>query len=186
MSAEDRVRWDSVYKQRSHEPYPDPDPLLLQYIPPADPDAKLTALDLAGGLGQNALWLASQGYVVDLMDVSRVALQRARAEMAIRNLRNVNLLQVDVDEIQLEEASYNLVIVTRYLKRDLFPRIKEAIKPGGRVIYDTFNVRYLEQVPAFNTSFLLDIGELRSYFLTWTIISEDEEDHNSRIVAVKP
>jgi len=186
MSAEDRVRWDSVYKQRSHEPYPDPDPLLLQYTPPANPDERLMALDLAGGLGQNALWLASQGYIVDLMDVSRVALQRARAEMAIRNLRNVNLLQVDVDDIQLDEASYDLVIVTRYLKRDLFPRIKNSVKPRGRVIYDTFNIRYLEQVPAFNTAFLLDIGELRSYFTTWTILSDEEEDHNSRIVAVKP
>ena len=186
MSAEDRVRWDSVYKQRSHEPYPDPDPLLLQYIPPADSDDRLTALDLAGGLGQNALWLASQGYIVDLMDVSRVALQRARAEMAIRNLRNVNLLQIDVDDIQLDEATYDLVIVTRYLKRDLFPRIKDSVKPGGRVIYDTFNIRYLEKVPAFNKAFLLEIGELQSYFTTWTIISEDEADHNSRIVAVKP
>jgi tellurite methyltransferase len=186
MSAEDRVRWDSVYKRRAHEPYPDPDPLLLQYIPPANPEDGLTALDLAGGLGQNALWLASQGYIVDLMDVSRVALQRARAEMAIRNLRNVNLLQIDVDDIQLDEESYDLVVVTRYLKRDLFARIKKSVKPGGRVIYDTFNVRYLEQVPAFNTAFLLELGELRSYFTTWTILSEDEEDHNSRIVAVKP
>jgi tellurite methyltransferase len=186
MSAEDRVRWDSIYKQRSQEPYPDPDPLLLQYIPPADLEDRLTALDLAGGLGQNALWLASQGYIVDLMDVSRIALQRARAEMAIRNLRNVNLLQIDVDDIQLDENNYDLVIVTRYLKRDLFERIQASVKPGGRVIYDTFNVRYLEQVPAFNPAFLLEIGELRNYFATWTILSEDEEDHNSRIVAVKP
>ncbi len=186
MSAEDRVRWDSVYKRRANEPYPDPDPLLLQYIPPANLDDKLTALDLAGGLGQNALWLASQGYIVDLMDVSRIALQRARTEMAIRNLRNVNLLQIDVDEIELDENSYDLVTVTRYLKRDLFTAIKASVKPGGRVLYDTFNVRYLEQVPAFNTAFLLEIGELQGYFTTWSILFEDEEDHNSRIVAVKP
>ena len=185
MSAEDRVRWDSVYKQRSQDPYPDPDPLLLQYTAPANPEDRLTALDLAGGFGQNALWLASQGYIVDLMDVSRVALQRARVEMTIRNLRNVNLLQVDVDDIKLDPDSYDLIIVTRYLKRDLFQHIKDAVKPGGRVVYDTFNIRYLEQVPAFNTAFLLGIGELQSYFTSWTILSEDESDHNSRIVAVK-
>ena len=129
MSAKDRVRWDKVYKQRARESYPNPDPFLLQYTPPAiDENVILTALDLAGGVGQNALWLASQGYTVDLMDISRVALQRARTEMVVQNVRSVNLLQIDVDDIQLKENAYDLVTVTRYLKRDLFPTIKASIK----------------------------------------------------------
>ena len=186
MSAKDRVRWDKIYQQRSQDPYPAPNPLLLQYAPPASEDSRLTALDLAGGLGQNALWLAEQGYSVDLMDISRVALQQARTEMTIRNIRNINLLQVDVDDIELKKESYNLVTVTRYLKRDLFPEIMASVIPGGRVIYDTFNVRYLEHVPEFNRAFLLQLGELRGFFSEWTILYEDEADHNSHIVAVKP
>ena len=161
MSAEDRVRWDKVYKQRAREPYPDPNPLLLQYTPAVEDDDHPTALDLAGGVGQDALWLAAQGYTVDLMDISRIALQRARTEMTVQNIRNVNLLQIDVDAIELDEASYDLITVTHYLKRSLFAVMKKAIRPGGRIIYDTFNVRYLEIVPQFNTAFLLGIGELQ-------------------------
>jgi 2-polyprenyl-3-methyl-5-hydroxy-6-metoxy-1,4-benzoquinol methylase len=126
MSSEDRIRWDNAYRQRLHRAYPSPDPLLLQFTPPLDkalgnkvsdaeaqddenshtPDnleeSVTRALDLAAGWGQNGLWLAEQGYNVDIMDISRVALQRARAEMAVRNLRNINLLQMDVDDLQLE------------------------------------------------------------------------------------
>jgi len=186
MSATDRVRWDKVYRQRAREPYPDPNPILLQFTPPVQDDVSCTALDLAGGLGQDAIWLAQQGYTVDLMDISRVALHRARTEMTAQNIRNINLLQVDVDTIALQSGAYDLVTVTRYLQRGLFPQIKESIRSGGRIIYDTYNVRYLELVPEFNKSFLLGIGELRSYFHKWQFIHDEEEDHNSRIVAVKP
>ncbi len=186
MSAADRIRWDKVYKQRARDPYPDPNPMLLQFSPPVQSDQGRTALDLAGGLGQNALWLAQEGYSVDLMDISRIALNRARTEMTVRNLRNINLLQVDVDDIELKSGAYDLVTVTHYMVRDLFPPIKESVRSGGRVIYDTYNIRYLDLVPEFNTSFLLSIGELKSYFNDWQIIHEEEEDHNSRIVAVKP
>lgn len=186
MSAEDRVRWDKVYRQRSRDNYPDPNPLLLQFTPPVHLDDKLGALDLAGGLGQDALWLAQQGYIVDLMDISRTALKRARAEMTMQNIRNINLLQVDVDDITLKPDTYHIVAVTRYLKRDLFDAIKASVRSGGRVIYDTYNVRYLDIVPQFNPSFLLEVGELQDLFSTWSILHEEEVDHNSRIVAVKP
>src|SRR5690606_21845859 len=63
MAEGDRSRWDGIYRQRNHLPYPDPDPLLFEYTPPLTTSYEKRALDLAGGLGQNGLWLAQQGYV---------------------------------------------------------------------------------------------------------------------------
>lgn len=187
MSADDRVRWDKIYRSMLSEPFPSPDPLLLQFTPPVEPDAPTpTALDLAAGYGQNGLWLAAQGYRTDIIDISRVALQRARAEMTMRNLRNINLLQIDLDELELDEESYDLICVFRYLRRDLYPQIKAAIKPGGRIIYETYNERYLEKVPAFNPKFLLELGEMANVFDVWNIVYYEEDDHNTRIVAVRP
>lgn len=186
MSAEDRIRWDRIYRQQTHDPFPQPDPLLLQFTPPLLEEASARALDLAGGFGQNGLWLAGIGYQVDIMDISRVALQRARGEMAMRNLRNINLLQIDVDQLELDEETYNLVCVFRYLKRELFGQIKASIQPGGRILYETFNIRYLDLVPGFNTAFLLQPGELAEIFGQWNLLFAEENDHNSRIVAVKP
>lgn len=186
MSADDRVRWDAIFRERQHQPYPAPDPLLLQYTPPVPDDEDWRALDLAAGLGQNGLWLAEQGYRVDIMDISRVALQRARAEMAMRNIRDVNLLQVDADQLELEQSAYMLLCVFRYLRRELFPMLREAVMPGGRIVYQTFNVRYLDILPGFNPSYLLELGELLTTFGDWQIVHHDESDHNTQLVAIRP
>ena len=199
MSAQDRIRWDEIYSKRNQDGnYPAPDTLLLDYAPAPESDTIPRALDLAGGFGQNGLWLAEQGYNVDIMDISRVGLRRARAEMTMRNIRNINLLQVDIDKLVLRRSglcdgineicpqSYDLVIVFRYLRRPLFPILREAIRSGGRIIYETFNLNYLEQVPEFNRGFLLNSGELESAFNGWRFVHYDEASHVSQMVAVKP
>lgn len=186
MSAQDRVRWDTIYTTRADKPYPPPDPLLFDYTPPIGADQTRTALDLAGGLGQNGLWLAAQGYTTDIMDISRVALTRARGEMAMRNLRNVNLLQIDVDTVDLGAARYDVLCVFRYLRRDLFSKIRAAIKPGGRVIYETFNFNYLMIVPGFNVDFLLQGDELSDAFAGWQILINEQSEHVTQFAAVKP
>jgi len=186
MAIADRIRWDNIFRQQVDKPYPTPDPFLLQAVPPVDPRGGYRALDFAGGLGQNGIWLAEQGYNVDIMDISRVALHRARTEMAVRNLRNVNLLQVDVDQLQMDAQVYDVIAVFRYLKRNLFSLLKLATKSGGRIIYESYNQTYLTQVPQFNSKFLLDTGELREAFADWDCLTYDEDGHISRIVAVKP
>jgi SAM-dependent methyltransferase len=186
MSTQDRVRWDAIYREYENRAFPPPDPLLLQFTPPIPAGETRTAADVAGGMGQNALWLASQGYTVDLMDISRIALSCARAEMAGRNLRSVNLLQVDLDAITLKPDYYDLIIVFRYLKRESLPRIRDAIKPGGRILYETFNRRYLDIVPDFNAEFLLEPRELADVFQNWTTLYDEENTHISQLVAVRP
>lgn len=183
MAAEDRVRWDTHFRQQAALPYPSPDPLLLQYTPL--PTAGARALDLCAGLGQNGLWLAEQGYLVDIMDISRVALQHARTEMTMRNLRSVNLLQTDVDRLRLRRHHYDLVCVFRYLRRDLFPVISHSLKHGGRILYETYTLDYLKQVPGFNRRFLLAADELPGYFPDYTLLYHDESGGTAQLVAVK-
>lgn len=185
MSAEDRIRWDKFYRDRREKPFPPPDPLLYEAVPlPLHPDSR--ALDFASGMGQNGLWMASQGYIVDLMDISREALAIARGEMTMRNLRNVNLLQIDLEGIELEPSRYEVVCVFRYLKRDLLPQLVKTIKPGGRILYETYNLSYLNLVPGFNVDFLLQSGELRTVFSGWQILLDNEQTHISQFAAVKP
>ncbi len=187
MSAEDRVRWDAVYREKAEVPLPPPDPLLLAHSPPADSQAEPPprALDLAAGRGQNGLWLAQQGYTVDLIDISRVALMRAREAMHARGLNRVNLLQMDVDTLILEPDHYDLACVFRYLRRDLFPMLRASVKPGGRVIYETFNLSYLDRVPGFNVDFLVQGEELRDAFTGWRLLLHEHVGYVTRLVAVR-
>lgn len=186
MAEADGKRWDAIYRQYNQGIFPEPEPFLFESTPPASQPGEQRALDLAGGLGQNGLWLASQGYVVDVMDISRLALVRGRSEMVKRGLRNINFLLCDLDEADLKQNKYQVVCVFRYLKRDLFPQIRACIKPGGRIIYETFNTNYLEIVPGFNREFLLAPGELAGYFADWKILHNSESGHVSRLAAIKP
>jgi len=184
-AAHDRTRWDTIYNQRQNAIYPEPDPLLLLYTPPAMLDVPPRALDLAGGVGQNALWLAEQGYTVDLMDISRVALMRAREEMIARNLRRVNVFQIDLEQVRLQPETYDLICVFRFLSATVMPQVRAAIKPGGRVIYETFNTGHLAQRPAMNRDYLLREGDLLGYFGDWRIIHHAELSTVSQVVAIK-
>lgn len=188
MSGQDRTRWDQVYREIAAQDYPAPDPILFEFVPPASTtdDPPRRALDLAAGQGQNGLWLASQGYVVDLLDISRPALLRAQAVAGGRGLHNVNIVPVDFDHYTLKPDHYDLLCVFRYLKRDLFIALRQAVRPGGRVIYETFNRGYLDLVPGFNPAFLLDSGELAGYFADWKLLHNHDSSHISRIVAIKP
>lgn len=186
MSAEDRARWDAIYRERVLGPYPPPDALLAAYAPVPEPGAIPAALDLAAGLCQNAVFLAEQGYQVDAMDISRLALERGRAEMAMRNLRSVNFIPVDLEALDLPEDTYELVCVFRFLDRRVFPALCAAIKPGGRVIYQTFNVRLLLKRPDTRQDYLLDLGELPTFFPGWETLHDDDADEMSRYVARRP
>lgn len=185
VSLADRQRWDARYEEMAAEAFPPPDPLLLQFAPPASP-LRNRALDLACGRGQNGLWLAEQGFTVDLLDVSRVALTQARDEAGRRNLRTLNFLYADLDATALETERYDLVCVFRFLDRELFPVLRAALRPGGRIFYETFHVGTLKQHPTFNPAFLLERGELEAQFSDWRVLRCFESDTVAQIVAIKP
>jgi hypothetical protein len=185
VTAADREHWDEVYRQRDDEPLPPPDPLLLQFTPPVAAGQSARALDLAGGLGQNGLWLASQGYRVDVLDISRVALERAQSEASARRLRQMNFYLVDLDQITLDVDTYDLICVFRFLKRDLFPPLRAAARAGARVVYQTFTVQRLNTQPDANPDYLLRPGELAGYFADWKLVHKDEYRDIAQLVALK-
>lgn len=186
MSRGDRARWDATYQQQAEDAFPAPDPLLLQFTLPVDEGTEPRALDLACGLAQNGMWLAAQGYRVDAMDISRVALDRAHAEAGRRRLRLMNFYHVDLDEVRLEARAYDLVCVFRYLQRSLFPQIRQAVRPGGRVIYQTYTIERLEAMPDANPDYLLQPGELAGYFADWRLVHNAERRDVSQVVAIRP
>jgi tellurite methyltransferase len=186
MSAKDRTRWDAYYTQRAEQPLPEPDPLLLGYTLPLLPNESKRALDAAGGSGHNALWLAEQGYHVDLMDISRVALQRAQQEMARREVRTINCFQVDFDEAELQAETYDLIVVLRFLSPPLMAQLRAATLPGGRILFETFHRGVLRYKPDFNPAYLLQRDEALRFFSDWHLLHHADLSTTTQVVAVKP
>jgi len=83
-------------------------------------------------------------------------------------------------------------MVFNYLHRPLFPAIKEAIRPGGLIVYETFNLEQKKFGRPSNPDYLLQVGELCQAFEGWEIISEfegeasDPERAISRLIARRP
>ena len=76
------ARWDRKYAEGLPS-LTRPDPFLLstyeRFVSPRFPRAG-TGLDLAGGLGRHALWLAARQWRMSLVDVSEVAIGKLREE----------------------------------------------------------------------------------------------------------
>jgi hypothetical protein len=71
---EPRSHWDPKYQEEMAS-LTKPDPFFLsaykQFVEDSFPNAR-AVLGLAGGLGRHALWLASRGWGVSVVDISEV------------------------------------------------------------------------------------------------------------------
>ena len=165
-------------------------PLLEAYLAPLQAACKDNheVLDLACGYGRNGLYLAEQGLRVVFADRSGDALDTINVIPGANSKR----WQVDfeIPGSPLSGKQFAAIMVFRYLHRDLFDAIKQAIKPGGLIIYETFTVEQAKLGSPKNPDFLLTSGELNKVFSTWQVLHQFEGIDNgnaiAQIVAVKP
>lgn len=182
MSAQDQQRWDEKYavREQPHELVPDP---WLQSVAAPLPSGR--ALELACGLGHNAIWLAKNGWQVDAIDISPVGLRLA-ADLADRIGIAVNWIAADLDDFTPPVETYDLICVFRFLDRRRLPRlIENALRPGGLLIYETFAAAHLVRPDSHmkNPAFALVPGEWSGLFPTLRTILEEEVALPDRTVA---
>ena len=122
-----------------------------------------TALDLACGLGANALYLAQQGLAVTAWDISNVAIEKLKVSAATQRL-NINACQENIQVESFAKCSFDVVVVSRFLDRTLSDAIIGAIKPNGLLFYQTFNREKTNRVGPNNPDYLLVEHELCSLF----------------------
>lgn len=132
MSDDEREKWDTRYATGDYTPRRHPSPFLEEWLPRL-PVGR--ALDVACGTGRNALRLAEAGFEVHAVDISEVAIERARAEATRRGL-DIEFEVTDLDEATLPEAAYDLITVFRYRNRSLWPRLAGALAPDGFLVIE--------------------------------------------------
>jgi tellurite methyltransferase len=127
--------WDLKYEQGLPS-LTQPDPFFLstykKFVERRFPNAG-TALDVAGGLGRHALWLAARNWQLTVVDVSEVAIGKIRQEANQRNLR-LNLFAIDAAEYDFGTMPYDMIVLFYHFDRSLFPKIVSALSPGGLFI----------------------------------------------------
>lgn len=133
------------------------------------------ALDLAMGEGRNAIYLASRGYDVDGVDVNAEAVARVRA--AARRLgAPIRAVVGNVEDgtYILPIETYDLIVVFHYLHRPLFNDIRDGLKPGGAVVYQTFTTEQPHFGRPADPAHLLRPGELKDVFADWETLRYKE------------
>src|SRR5262249_19731532 len=144
------------------------------------------ALDLAMGRGRHAIALARAGFRTFGVDIRADAVRDAMLAASHEGARIAGWC-ADLTHHPLPSARFDVLVVTRYLQRDLFDAIRNAVRPGGVVIYETFTVaqRALGTGPT-SPDHLLEIGELRRRFEIFEVWFEEERrapEAVARIVA---
>jgi SAM-dependent methyltransferase len=152
-----------------------PTVFLVEALAVARPAASLRSIDLACGTGRDAVYLATFGHQVHAIDILPDALDRAR-DLAARNSVRIETKVQDLERNPtLPRSAYDLVTVFRFLHRPLLPAIRDALVPGGFVIYETFHVRNLEtNLPPRNPNHLLETGELARAFDGFDILINND------------
>jgi tellurite methyltransferase len=121
------------------------------------------ALDLACGLGANALLMASRGLQTQAWDISSEALAKLNAEAQQRQLEVITE-QRDVSVNPPDKSSFDVVVVSQFLDRKLCPKLINALKPGGLIFYQTFCRDKVDSSGPQNPDFLLADNELLNLF----------------------
>lgn len=182
MAVSDRQRWDRKYTGRSLPEEINPADWLVESVKGIQPGR---ALELACGIGHNAIWLAKSGWNVQAVDISPAGLKLGR-RMALQHGQWVSWVAADLDESLPLRNQYDLVVVFRFLDRHSLPRaIQEILRPGGLLVYETFTEEHLHRSDNHlsNPDFVLRSGELPALFPCLTCLQYEEVSLADRSVA---
>lgn len=133
------------------------------------------------GRGRHARLLARHGFVTFGVDAKLDAVRDAVAAGA-RDGLTIHGWCADLTRSPLPVAAFDVVVVARYLQRDLLDAIKASVRPGGCVIYETFTVAQLAHgVGPESPDHLLQPGELQSLFAEWDVLFYEEVDDGEAV-----
>ena len=88
----------------------------------------------------------------------------------------------DLDDWQFKQNAFDLVLCFNFLDRQIFPGIRNTLKPGGLIFYETFTVDYLKY-SNFKKKWVLKHNELLEVFSEFRILRYREIDHDNKAFA---
>jgi tellurite methyltransferase len=168
MSTDDRIRWDEQHLNSLGAEQPS---AFLREIVESSawPARRGRALDIACGKGRNAIYLAQRGFAVTALDISLVAIEKGRQRTLQQDL-SIDWQTCDLESTALDYAGFDLIISFNYLQRSLFGPIRQAVKPGGYVIFETYLIDQVALGHPKTPKYLLQHNELLECFRGFRVL----------------
>lgn len=156
MSHTDAEKWNAIYAADGHDRQI-PARVLSEFahlLPESG-----TALDLACGRGANALFLATTGLNVHGWDISGEAITSLNTKAGQLKLK-IETRICDVTTEYLPPDIFDVIVVSYFLERKLFPVIINALKKNGLLFYQTFIRERIDESGPRNNEYRLGENEL--------------------------
>lgn len=181
MTGQDQQHWNQRYLSGEFR-YREPDAFVTDahanYLRPLLPTAS-AGVDLAGGAGHHAVWLAQQGWRMTLADWSETALDIARQHAG--TVHPIEIVQGAALEVATkfhsEGSRFGFVLVSFFLDRAVLPWLPKILLPGGLLLYRTYtedNERLGNPRGPRNPEYLLRSQELLETFCGMKILHYNE------------
>ncbi len=154
----DADKWDARYRDAAETPAARVLMENVHLLP-----SRGRALDLACGLGANALVLAANGLETFAWDSSAVAIEKLVGLARARGV-HVHAAVRDVVQRPPEPQAFDVLVVSRFLDRSLTPHLIAALRPHGLLYYQTFTRTRIGDNGPHNPAYLLEDSELLSMF----------------------
>jgi tellurite methyltransferase len=179
MSLKDKEKWNHKYEVPDYITGKEP----VKWL--SDNSGMLAgkgyALDIASGEGRNAVFVAEKGYKALAVDISNNGLKKAHT-LADEKGVAIETCLVDLDSWEIRQNAFDLILCFNFLDRKIFSSMKNALKPGGLIFYETFTVDYLKY-SNFKREWVLEHNELLDAFSELRILSYREVDTNDKAFA---
>jgi SAM-dependent methyltransferase len=156
MSAADREKWDARWRERGAPGEP---MAWLGSLSGRLPTAG-SALDVAGGAGRHAIWLARRGLRVTLVDVSPEALRLAREAGVGLPLETV---LADLEAEALPVGPFDLILVSHFFDRAVWAGLAQRLAPDGLLVLAHLTTTNLERHASPSAQFLIPPGSLPAW-----------------------
>ena len=131
-----KEKWDGRYGAADYESDKSPVPLLTEVVEAIPPGR---ALCLAAGCGRNAVYLAQRGFEVTAIDISSRGLERCKERAEDLGVR-VDTVVADLLSYDLAGEAFDLITDFYYYEPELFSPVREAVRPGGYFLFQTFSI----------------------------------------------
>jgi SAM-dependent methyltransferase len=159
-SADKRLAWRASWDDRhAAAAAPEaPEPSVLEMLP-LMPHG--WALDIAAGTGRNSLPLAQARISVAAVDFSPIAMRALRATAAGSRLPIVPVIADLETALPFSDGAFDVILNVNYLDRALVPRLREILKVGGVLLFDSFLIDQAASGHPRDPRFMLQHYELR-------------------------
>jgi SAM-dependent methyltransferase len=188
MSQAERTKWNARYAKEGASREPSALIVELEDLLPRQG----RAIDVAGGGGRHAVWLAKRGLDVTLADIAEAGIEIARENASAAGV-TLATQTIDLESDPFPEGPWDVILAFHFLLRPLFEVVPRVLAPGGLFVFVHPTRSNLERHPKPGPAFLLEDGEIKAIArgLKLDVVRCEEGwlaegRHEARLVARRP